>query len=148
MYEQKIGFLDGVKRALGFDIGRIELENRYGQTVGYEWKGKKFEYARPIEKFSDYLNTPVRDMGLTRANRFMDAGGIISKMNQSFSRSQIETALEKSTFGSVAGFKPDGFSRWRIDNKEILKELNDLLRTTSCRRITFYLTSPFSKISG
>lgn len=110
MYEQKIGFLDGVKRALGFDIGRIELENQYGQTVGYEWRGKKFEYAHPIEKFSDYLNTPARDMGLTRANRFMDAGSIMSRMNQSFSRSQIETALEKSTFGSVAGFKPDGFS--------------------------------------
>jgi len=110
MYEQKIGFLDGVKRALGFDIGRIELENEYGQTVGYEWKGKKFEYARPIEKFSDYLNTPARDMGLTRANRFMDAGSIMSRMNQSYSRSQIERALEKSTFGSVAGFKPDGFS--------------------------------------
>ena len=110
MYEQKIDFLDGVKRSLGFDIGRIELENEYGQTVGYEWKGKKFEYARPIEKFSDYLNTPARDMGLTRANRFMDAGSIMSRMNQSFSRSQIERALEKSTFGSVAGFKPDGFS--------------------------------------
>ena len=49
-------------------------------------------------------------MGLTRANRFMDAGSIMSKMNQSYSRSQIERALEKSTFGSVAGFKPDGFS--------------------------------------
>lgn len=110
MYEQKIGFLDGVKRALGFDIGRIELENQYGQTVGYEWKGKKFEYAHPIEKFSDYLNTPARDMGLTRANRFMDAGSIMSRMNQNYSRSQIERALEKSTFGSVAGFKPDGFS--------------------------------------
>lgn len=110
MYEQKIGFLDGVKRALGFDIGRIELENQYGQTVGYEWKGKKFEYARPIEKFSDYLNTPARDMGLTRANRFMDAGSIMSRMNQSYSRSQIEKALEKTTFGSIAGFKPDGFS--------------------------------------
>ena len=110
MYEQKIGFLDGVKRAMGFDIGRIELENRYGQTVGYEWKGKKFEYARPIEKFSDYLNTPARDMGLTRANRFMDAGSIMSRMNQNYSRSQIERALEKSTFGSVAGLKPDGFS--------------------------------------
>ena len=110
MYAQKIGFLDGVKRALGFDIGRIELENQYGQTVGYEWKGKKFEYAHPIEKFSDYLNTPARDMGLTRANRFMDAGSIMSRMNQNYSRSQIERALEKSTFGSVAGFKPDGFS--------------------------------------
>ena len=110
MYEQKIDFLDGVKRSLGFDIGRIELENEYGQTVGYEWKGKKFEYAHPIEKFSDYLNTPARDMGLTRANRFMDAGSIMSRMNQSYSRSQIERALEKSTFGSVAGFKPDGFS--------------------------------------
>ena len=110
MYEQKIGLLDGVKRALGFDIGRIELENQYGQTVGYEWKGKKFEYAHPIEKFSDYLNTPARDMGLTRANRFMDAGSIMSRMNQNYSRSQIERALEKSTFGSVAGFKPDGFS--------------------------------------
>ena len=40
----------------------------------------------------------------------MDAGSIMSKMNQSYSRSQIETALEKSTFGSIAGFKPDGFS--------------------------------------
>nr|WP_315059075.1 hypothetical protein [uncultured Campylobacter sp.] len=110
MYEQKIDFLDGVKRSLGFDIGRIELENQYGQTVGYEWKGKKFEYARPIEKFSDYLNTPARNMGLTRANRFMDAGSIMSRMNQGYSRSQIERALEKSTFGSVAGFKPDGFS--------------------------------------
>lgn len=110
MYEQKIDFLDGVKRSLGFDIGRIELENQYGQTVGYEWRGKKFEYARPIEKFSDYLNTPARDMGLTRANRFMDAGSIMSRMNQNYSRSQIERALEKSTFGSVAGFKPDGFS--------------------------------------
>ena len=110
MYEQKIGFLDGVKRALGFDIGRIELENQYRQPVGYEWRGKKFEYVHPIDKFSDYLNTPARDMGLTRANRFMDAGSIMSRMNQSFSRSQIETALEKSTFGSVADFKPDGFS--------------------------------------